>query len=183
MKCPNLWQSLTLVLFHRACKTFQVGGISTFAASIFLLVCTSGVKGPLVEACLLLLSTFVLYGPWLGLGFHFWFLSCSSSVHWCLMRWIWVACISPATCLICLAVAIELSYFFCNLMHLACWKLVQVYTAFLWPWTQILCHTERTSICPYARCLLSQVGSLPDWSELVHRCTIHPHFWTLVEAC
>ena len=60
--------ALTQVLSCMACKTFQVGGISTFAASIFLLVCTSGVKGLLVEAWLLLLCIFVLYGPWLGLG-------------------------------------------------------------------------------------------------------------------
>ena len=65
---PKFMTALTLVLFCRACKTFQVGGISTFAVSIFLLVCTSWVKGLLVEACLFLLCTFVLYGPWLGPG-------------------------------------------------------------------------------------------------------------------
>ena len=60
--------TLTLVLFHRASKTFQVGGISTFAASIFLLVCTSRVKSLLVVACLPLICVFVLCRPWLGLG-------------------------------------------------------------------------------------------------------------------
>ena len=65
---PKLMTALTLVLFCRASKTFQVGGISTFAASIFLLVCTSGIKGLLVEACLPLICIFVLCGPWLGLG-------------------------------------------------------------------------------------------------------------------
>ena len=65
---PKFMTTLTLVLFCTACKTFQVGGISTFTASIFLLVCTPGIKGLLVEACLLLVHTFVFYGPWLGLG-------------------------------------------------------------------------------------------------------------------
>ena len=41
-------------------------------------------------------------------GFCFLYLTFDSSVCWCLIRWIWVACISPATCLICLA------YFFAS---------------------------------------------------------------------
>ena len=65
---PKFMTALTLVLFCRASKTFQVGGIFTFAASIFLLVCTSGIKGLLVIACLSLICIFVLCGPWLGLG-------------------------------------------------------------------------------------------------------------------
>ena len=60
--------TLTLVLFCRASKTYQVGGISTFAASIFLLVCTYMVRGLLVVACLPLICVFVLCGPCLGLG-------------------------------------------------------------------------------------------------------------------
>ena len=51
-------------------------------------------------------------GLGLAWGFCFLYLPFDSSVHWCLIRWIWVACISPATCLICLAVVFEVSYFF-----------------------------------------------------------------------
>ena len=47
-------------------------------------------------------------------SFCFLYLPFDSSVHWCLMRWIWVACISLATCFICLAMAFELSYFFAS---------------------------------------------------------------------
>ena len=67
-KVPKFMTTLTLVLFGRASKTFQVGGISTFAASIFLLVCTCGIKGLLAVACLSLICIFALCGPCLGLG-------------------------------------------------------------------------------------------------------------------
>ena len=50
----------------------------------------------------------------LAWGLCFLSLPFDSSVHWCLIRWIWVACISPAICLICLAVAFELSYVFAS---------------------------------------------------------------------
>ena len=63
-KVPKFMKVLALVFLGRASKTFQVGGISTLTASIFLLVCTPGVKELLVVACLH--SCFVWALAWPG---------------------------------------------------------------------------------------------------------------------
>ena len=47
-----------------------------------------------------------------------------NSVWWYLIKCIWVACWSLATCLICLAVALELFIFLGKMVHLTCRKLV-----------------------------------------------------------
>ena len=147
---PKFMTGLALVLFCRACKTFQVGGISTFAASSFLLICTSDIKGLLVEACLLLLCTFVLYEPWLGLGlpllvFTMWQLSVLVSHEGDLGS----------------------LHFPCNLLDMSCWPLSShislqagapylletcpgLHCLHLWSWTQILHHTgknQNMSLC------------------------------------
>ena len=57
-------------------------------------------------------STFLFcIGLGLAWGFGFLYFSLDSSVHWCLIKGICVACISPATCQLCLAMVFELSYF------------------------------------------------------------------------
>ena len=86
----------------------------TLGASICILVCKFGVKISLELTWWLFLCVLRNWGYLclLATGFLFLCFPGGSSVHWhCLRRLICVAWGSPATCLICLAVAFELSIF------------------------------------------------------------------------
>ena len=126
-----IYDSSCIGTFHRASKTFQVGRISTFATSIFLLECTSGVKWLLVVACLPFICIFVLC--WLGFGlevpllvFAMWQLSALVS-HEVNLGSLHLPCnLLDMSCS-----GLWGLIFLCMLAHLACWKLVQIYTAFI----------------------------------------------------
>ena len=88
----------------------------------------------------------------MGLGlawsFHFLYLPFDSSVCWCLIRWIWGACSSPATCLICLAVAFEFSYFLASWCTLLAGNFPGPHYLHLWSWKQIFLTQKEQKYVP-----------------------------------
>ena len=162
-----------------------MGGISTFATSILLLVCTSGVKGLLAVASLLLICIFVLCGAWLGLGllllvFTMWQLSMLvshqvnlSSLHFTYNLLDMSHC-GPLSSHISLDTGAPCLLETCPGLH----------CLHLWSGTQILLHPERTKICPYGRSLQFSGGYFARliWActQLYHSSTLFYPWWKLV---
>ena len=124
--------TLTLVLFCRANKTFQVGGITTFATSIFLLVCTSGVKE---SSCCSLLAFDLCFCFCVGLGFVwgfcFLYLPCGSSVCWCLSEVNLSSLHFTCHLLYMPGCSFWALIFLCKLVHLLAGNLFQIYTTLI----------------------------------------------------
>ena len=107
----KLMACLTLKPLCWALEPFKMSRISTLVTSIFVLVHKSRVKTLLEMTCLHLFCILVLDLFLLDWGFPLLILSVGNSVHWWHIRLIWTAWGSPATYLMCLAVALELSTF------------------------------------------------------------------------
>ena len=117
-------------------------------------------------------------------GFLFLYLPFGSSVHWCLIRWIWVACISPATCLIYLAVALELSYFFASWYTLLAGNLSRS----LLPSFMVL-ETNSSSLRKNQNISLCKIFAVSDgyfarliwaYTQLYHSSTLFDPWWKLL---
>ena len=113
---PKSVAMFTLESAWRSSKSFYMWGITTFTASVFW---TCMFLWILMESFICLRHFFFVFIFLIMLVWRLsWFVSFilfswnllgGNSVLWCLIRFTWVACGSLVTCLICLAVACELS--------------------------------------------------------------------------
>ena len=110
---PRFMASLTLILLGRTLESFQVDCVTTFGASVPVIVCTLGIKLLLLHLWFVTVTALVLVVSLFGLPkwSFFLYLLAGNSVHWCLSKLICAACGSPATCFIWCVVALELSNF------------------------------------------------------------------------
>ena len=106
----KLVASLALELFGSTLESLYVSRVTTLGASIFILVHRFGVKISLGLVWCWVLCILVIRLPLLNHWFLLLILPDGSSVHWWCMRLIWAAWGSPATCLICLAVALNFPF-------------------------------------------------------------------------
>ena len=176
VKCPNLWQLLHWYLFARHWKPSRWVESPHLLHLSFCLWALLELKGFLYWlGCFC--STFLFcIGLGLAWGLCILYFPLDSSVCWCLIKWICVARISPATCLMCLAVALELSYFLASWHTLVAGNLSKpTLPSFMVFETKSSSHRKNQNIS-LCKILAVFVGTLQDWPVLVHCCTIHQHF-------